>query len=105
MKQATIDRIQNAFDVLSIILDRTPSQREVAKAAPASSATISAVWDEISGEVEPRPVYVQVARRCLVCQNTFQSKWVGNRICPKCQGLDAWKDGVKEYSASGDYRF
>lgn len=99
MKQSTIERCRIAFDILTIMLDRQPSQREVSRAAPASNATVSAVWDDISGEVEPPPIHVQTTRRCLVCQNPFVSKWVGSRVCPRCKGLDAWKDGAHEYSS------
>jgi hypothetical protein len=25
-----------------------------------------------------------VARQCLNCAHTFQSSWIGNRLCPNC---------------------
>jgi hypothetical protein len=32
-------------------------------------------------------------RRCLRCDATFDSKWIGERICPHCKGSHAWRNG------------
>lgn len=29
-------------------------------------------------------------RKCLTCGNGFMSWGAGNRICPRCKGLDQW---------------
>ena len=32
-------------------------------------------------------------RRCLRCKTQFESEWSGERICPKCKGSSAWRNG------------
>jgi hypothetical protein len=100
-KPQTIARCRAAYQVLSAMLDREPSQREVAKCAPATTTTVSAIWDEITADPADlyQPRHVQAQRRCLVCKTTFQSKWVGHRICQRCRGLDVWQAGINDYSA------
>jgi hypothetical protein len=36
---------------------------------------------------------VAVQRRCLNCKNLFDSAWAGERICPRCKGTTAWRNG------------
>jgi hypothetical protein len=36
---------------------------------------------------------IRKARLCLKCSTTFQSEWVGERICPRCKGTHAWRSG------------
>jgi hypothetical protein len=93
MKAETLDRCRLAFDVLSILLERTPSQREVSRVAPASLSSVADAWPDLTAAPEDMPAQVQVqaARRCLVCGNLFSSVWVGHRVCPKCRGLEAWQ--------------
>ena len=101
MKPETLERCRSAFDVLSVMLDRQPSQREVSKVAPATSATVAAVWEDlIADDTDDDRCMQQVSatRRCLVCQKPFPSKWVGHRICPRCRMSDAWREGITEYS-------
>lgn len=31
----------------------------------------------------------QISRVCLKCQKPFNSKGIGNRICPKCSAINA----------------
>lgn len=33
------------------------------------------------------------ARRCLRCETRFDSAWSGERICPRCKGSSAWRNG------------
>ena len=33
-------------------------------------------------------------RRCLRCQTTFASAWAGERVCPRCKGSQAWRNGM-----------
>ncbi len=30
-------------------------------------------------------------RRCLMCDDTFGSEWVGNRVCKRCKKSSAWR--------------
>jgi hypothetical protein len=41
-------------------------------------------------------------RECLRCQVKFHSEWAGERICPRCKGKSAWREGapVRRHSAS-----
>ncbi len=32
-------------------------------------------------------------RQCLRCQTTFKSAWSGERICTRCKGSHAWRQG------------
>ena len=103
MKPETILRVRTAFEVLEILLDRTPTQKEVARAAPATSATVSALWLDLTCDEEdddPRPVQVAARRPCLGCRRPFPSLSAGHRVCPRCRGLDAWRDGIIEYVAA-----
>jgi hypothetical protein len=34
------------------------------------------------------------ARLCLVCNSSFASEWVGERICRKCKTSATWRSGV-----------
>jgi hypothetical protein len=44
-------------------------------------------------------------RRCLRCQATFHSEWIGERICSRCKGTAAWRSGAPHRSfASGGRR-
>jgi hypothetical protein len=42
---------------------------------------VEALWDV------PKP------RRCLRCEESFQSAWSGERICPRCKKSEAWRRG------------
>lgn len=30
-------------------------------------------------------------RRCLMCGQSFQSEWAGERVCKKCKSTTAWR--------------
>lgn len=32
-------------------------------------------------------------RVCLMCSNTFESAWAGERICKKCKSQASWRKG------------
>lgn len=38
------------------------------------------------------------SRECLRCQTTFESQWVGERICGRCKGSAAWRTGAPIHS-------
>lgn len=41
-------------------------------------------------EQAARPATHKVAQRtCLGCQKKFDSRWIGNRLCPHCGGSGA----------------
>ena len=102
IKLETVERCRAAFDVISILLDREPSQREVSKAAGASSSTVSSVWDELTadGTDDGRPVQVAATRSCLCCRKPFPSRSAGHRICPRCKALEAWQAGVADFAVT-----
>ncbi|WP_417454704.1 hypothetical protein [Kiloniella sp.] len=41
-------------------------------------------------------------RKCLSCQKTFKSEWVGMRICGDCKLTPAWQDPDNPYTPEGD---
>lgn len=32
-------------------------------------------------------------RRCLMCRDSFESSWAGERICKRCKSTAAWREG------------
>jgi hypothetical protein len=40
------------------------------------------------------------ARICLSCRGTFDSAWVGERICPRCKGSATWRSGSSQRFAA-----
>jgi len=47
-----------------------------------------------------QPWDIPKVRPCLRCETSFSSTWSGDRICPRCKGSKAWKDGVPLSSRS-----
>lgn len=39
-------------------------------------------------------------RQCLKCKATFQSEWSGERVCRRCKGTNAWRNGLPAGSHS-----
>lgn len=39
-------------------------------------------------------------RKCLKCKATFQSEWAGERVCRRCKGTNAWRNGLPAGSHS-----
>jgi len=58
-----------------------------AKKVIAQSATPDITPERASGDV-PRE------RQCLRCDTVFSSEGFGERICRRCKGLNAWRNGV-----------
>lgn len=46
-----------------------------------------------AGMVLPSAVDDRRERECLMCHGQFPSAWSGERICPKCKGGSAWRQG------------
>ena len=42
---------------------------------------------------EAIPAQESVIRRCLKCQDRFESTWYGERICKRCKSTAAWREG------------
>jgi len=47
--------------------------------------------DDLAGF--PEVTLVRRDRQCLMCHGQFPSEWSGERICPKCKGGSAWRQG------------
>jgi hypothetical protein len=37
---------------------------------------------------------VRLRRSCLNCKSVFDSAWSGERVCPRCKGTTAWRNGA-----------
>ena len=48
--------------------------------------------EEAAGDLSAR--YTRKSRKCLMCKSAFSSEWSGERICPRCKGKNAWKNGI-----------
>jgi len=42
---------------------------------------------------EPERVYEVKTRKCLRCQDAFESSWPGERVCKRCKSSDSWRNG------------
>ena len=36
-------------------------------------------------------------RKCLMCQETFTSSGIGERVCTPCKSTDLWSSGTSEH--------
>ncbi len=57
--------------------------------------------DEIDDDFENPGLarrYVARERGCLMCGESFESAWAGQRICGKCKSQSRWRSG--DYSLS-----
>jgi hypothetical protein len=43
-------------------------------------------------------------RACLRCRSDFESEWAGERICKRCKGTAAWREGVPTTAHSSSSR-
>ena len=50
--------------------------------------------DEAVQTQDLNPGDVPKVRKCLMCGNSFESAWSGERICKRCKGSSAWKSGA-----------
>ena len=37
--------------------------------------------------------FVAKKRQCLKCRDSFESSWVGERVCRRCKSNDGWRSG------------
>ncbi len=53
----------------------------------------SAVSKSKENNQKPQPdrVYEVKVRKCLMCRDTFESAWPGERVCPKCKQTNLWR--------------
>ena len=40
---------------------------------------------------QPDKVYEVKVRKCLMCRDSFESAWPGERVCPKCKQTNLWR--------------
>ena len=40
---------------------------------------------------EPDKIYEIKRRKCLMCRDSFDSTWPGERICPRCKSSGSWR--------------
>lgn len=59
-------------------------------------------WQE-DGVTEQEAVAPPKLRQCLRCRSTFESAWSGERICSRCKGSHAWRQGtpVRSHPTAG----
>jgi len=50
--------------------------------------------DTSGDDVMDLPRNQRKMRACLRCRVTFQSEWVGERICEKCKKSHDWRSGL-----------
>ena len=43
--------------------------------------------------------YTPKRRNCLMCNDSFQSEWAGERICKRCKSNDSWRSGNSLHAA------
>jgi len=43
------------------------------------------IMTNIKGKYHVRDPETSQTRDCLRCRKPFESEWVGNRLCPKCE--------------------
>lgn len=53
--------------------------------------------DLLDEPVAPSPI----TRSCLRCRSDFQSEWAGERICKRCKGTAAWREGIPGTAHAG----
>lgn len=62
-------------------------------------SSVSAPSDQLDAPVAPPPQ----TRSCLRCHDDFLSEWSGERICKRCKGTAAWREGgtISSHSSAG----
>jgi hypothetical protein len=40
---------------------------------------------------QPDRVYEVKVRKCLMCRDSFESAWPGERVCSKCKQTNLWR--------------
>ena len=49
---------------------------------------------KVDGEESASRPFKRLERTCLRCKTTFDSAWAGERICARCKGTNAWRNGL-----------
>ena len=44
-------------------------------------------------KAEKEPTVEEKTRRCLMCGQSFESEWAGERVCRRCKSTEAWRRG------------
>ncbi len=56
------------------------------------------VWYGMSDNIttKPKPEYEheQKTRNCLMCRDSFESSWAGERVCKRCKSSGSWRNGA-----------
>lgn len=54
------------------------------------------------GATEQEALAPPKLRQCLRCRTEFKSAWSGERICTRCKGSHAWRQGtpIRSYPTS-----
>ena len=57
----------------------------IAKAIGKTVGQCKAKWERVKYYDAPQPEIIYTERRCLACGSSFQSEWIGNRVCKTCK--------------------
>ena len=60
-------------------------------------SSVSVLDDQLDAPVAVPPQ----TRSCLRCRTKFESEWAGERICKRCKGTAAWREGGPAMTPSG----
>ncbi|KKJ75427.1 hypothetical protein WH95_18470 [Kiloniella litopenaei] len=77
------------------------SRYVVLKANPADVVEVERYSRKTSQHSKPLSEAVK-KRKCLSCQKTFKSEWVGMRICGDCKLTPAWQGADNPYTPECD---
>lgn len=47
----------------------------------------------------PERSHKAMNRKCLMCQDEFESSWSGERVCKRCKSSNTWRSGT-DYEAA-----
>jgi len=45
-------------------------------------------------EIESVTVHQEKTRNCLMCLESFESAWAGERVCKRCKSSGTWRGGA-----------
>ena len=55
---------------------------------------VKAILQSVDRHKRPQAENLQPAiRKCLMCSTSFQSRDIGERVCPDCKTSKAWREG------------
>ena len=57
-------------------------------------------------DLDPIPDRIHIAktRTCLKCNEPFESRWAGERVCRRCKGSHDWRERVASTPDYGVHR-